>query len=326
MLHPLNHLFSKHAPVFIGAAFCTGILLLAACKRRQPPEWEFPPATTSNTGNASPAPVSPARPAENFRLLSYNLKNWLEMERNGQPAPKPEVEKQAVVSLIASQRPDIVGVCEIGTADDLADLRNRLKNNGLDLPNFVHHGGADPVRHLGLLTRFPILRTTEAAKTTYQISGKTHGIQRGILDATLQIGSDSYRILGVHLKSRLEVETGDQAQMRLEEARLLRAHVDGILKTDPATRLIVYGDFNDSRDSLPLKTVIGQNLSPLPLKDHHAESWTYYWSIPETYSRIDFIFTGPSLKSSIDPETSHIVADPIWNQASDHRPILATFR
>ncbi|MFT4177132.1 MAG: endonuclease/exonuclease/phosphatase family protein [Luteolibacter sp.] len=324
MLRPPHQSFFKHAPVFIGAAFCTATLLLTACERREPPEWEFPPETTTSAGTETSRAQPPVSP-ESWRLLSYNLKNWLTMERGGQPASKPEAEKHAAVRLIAHHRPDVLGVCEIGTPADLADLRERLAAHGLDLPHFVHHGGADPVRHLGLLSRFPVIRTDKAPQTTYQLSGTTHGIQRGILDATLQIGSDRYRLLGVHLKSRLDTPGADQAHMRLEEARLLRTHIGAILRDAPATRLIVYGDFNDTRDSTTFHTV-NAALHCLPLKDQRSETWTYRWTVPETYSRIDFVFTAPALKASFDPGNSRVIDDSEWSLASDHRPLLVTFR
>ena len=68
---------------------------------------------------------------------------------------------------------------------------------------------------------------------------QTHPFQRGILDATLQVTPDyQLRLIGIHLKSRREVEEGDQAVMRRHEAVLLREHVEAILEAAPHTNLL----------------------------------------------------------------------------------------
>jgi endonuclease/exonuclease/phosphatase family metal-dependent hydrolase len=244
---------------------------------------------------------------------------------------KPEAEKQAVVKLLAKQSPDVIGLCEIGEAGDLAEIRSALKAAGLDLP-FTHYvGGSDPVRHQGILSRFPIASTAKPAETEFKMSGSTFGINRGILDASIEAGGKPYRFIGVHLKSKREVKNIDQEEMRIHEARLLRRHVDGILQADANARLVVYGDFNDTRPSKAFKTVTGSYNDPgyltaIPAKDSRGEAWTHYWSLHDIYSRIDFITVSRALRSEVDFRASHIIDDPAWNEASDHRPVLAIFK
>ena len=178
--------------------------------------------------------------------------NWLRMERrlNGElvpAAPKPEAEKSAVVRILADVKPDVLGVCEIGTEDDVADLQARLQAAGVDLPHRLVHQGADPSRRLALISRFPVVANHSAAELPYAIGTQTHRFQRGILDALLQVApAYQLRLIGSHLKSRREVEEGDQAVMRRHEAVLLREHVEKILEAAPQTNLLLYGDFNES--------------------------------------------------------------------------------
>lgn len=267
------------------------------------------------------------------RVVAYNLRNWLRTERrlNGEPvadAPKPEAEKAAVVRLLAGVRPDILGVCEIGTDEDVTDLQARLRAAGYDLPHRLLHEGADSERRLALVSRFPIVANNSAAALTYTIGDRTHRFQRGILDASVQVTPDyRLRLLGAHLKSRREVEEGDQAVMRRHEAVLLREHVETILGSAPDTNLLLYGDFNDTKNEQPIKVIQGRfgdphHLRDLWLEDEDGHRFTYYWSVADRYDRIDFAFVSEGLWPEIETRKSFLAAGPDWLKASDHRPLV----
>jgi len=268
--------------------------------------------------------------------MAYNVENWLTMNRyvRGKTlkgSPKPETEKTAVISLIARHSPDIIGLCEIGEASDLAEIQERLKAAGLDLPHLHYTGGSDLVRHLGLLSRYPITSTAKPAVVEYSLEGKSYAINRGILDATVTARGKSYRFLGVHLKSKRETEMGDQAAMRLNEAHLLRRHVDSIFATNADARLVVYGDFNDTRPTPAIRAISGKYnaatyLTAIPAKDSARTSWTHHWALHDLYSRIDFIMVSRALKPEVNFRAAKIIDDVEWNTASDHRAILAIFR
>ena len=275
-----------------------------------------------------------------LRFVGYNLANWLvlderydqETKKSSKNVPKPEDEKKAVVAVVAGSKPDVLGVCEIGTKNDLIDVQTRLKAVGLDLPHLHYSGGVDPTRHLGLLSRFPIVSTAKPVETTYQIGGKDYGIQRGILDASIKTPDGRlWRFVGVHLKSKREVEEGDQSEMRIREAELLRRHLDEIFKADPAVRLIAYGDYNDTRMTKPLKIVQGpyrspRALMPITLKDSRGEFWTHYWGREDVYSRIDYIMVSEAMRNDVIIDQCLILEAKDWKTASDHRPLLGVFR
>jgi endonuclease/exonuclease/phosphatase family metal-dependent hydrolase len=353
--------FAKRALVLTGAVFCAGLALVStSCgKKGGTPDWDTPGggATTAaavmepSAAVEEPAPApkeEPASPPETpapanaatqgLRFISYNLENWLTMDRYD-PAthkvtknqPKPDSQKKAAVAILAKNAPDVLGICEIGEAKDLAEVQESLKAAGLDLPHSQYVGGTDPVRHLALLSRFPITATAKPAETEYKLDGKTFGINRSILDATIQARGKTYRFIGVHLKSKRDVEEADQEQMRIHEAHLLRRHLDSVFTADANARLIVYGDFNDTRPSKAFKSVTGSfndpgYLTALPLKDSRGEAWTHYWALHEIYSRIDFITVSRAIRPEVDFHASHIIDDPKWNDASDHRPVLGIFK
>lgn len=274
--------------------------------------------------------------AGNLRFIAYNVENWLTMDRiidrrEVANQPKPDSEKSAVLRILLKNNPDVIGLCEIGTKADLAEIQQALKSAGLDLPHSHYTGGSDTVRHLGLLSRFPVTSTSSPAQTQYTLEGRNFAINRGILDATIKARGKEYRFVGVHLKSKRSVDGGDQAKMRLQEAHLLRRHIDKILGPNPDANLIVYGDFNDTYRSNTLRAVTGSaaknlRITPIYLKDSQDEAWTHHWSSEDIYSRIDFIMISAALRRDVDFKESRIIDDRLWSKASDHRPMLAVFR
>ncbi len=268
-------------------------------------------------------------------FCAYNVRNWLFMDRfvdNAvvKNAAKSEPEKQAVIQTLTVLKPDILGLCEIGTAEDLAEIQALLKENGIDLPHSEVAQGGDTVRRLGLLSRFPIAARQSQDKLTYDLDGRVMAVQRGILDVTLDLRADfQLRCLGIHFKSKREVAEGDQALMRRNEAELLRRHIDSVLEKDPDTRLLAYGDFNEYRNEAAIKAVQGSRTGPNYLEDlrpadSEGEVWTHYWATADVYSRIDYLFVSRALKPFVWKERTftHRVLD--FETASDHRPLGTT--
>jgi endonuclease/exonuclease/phosphatase family metal-dependent hydrolase len=365
-IRPTAASLGRQAPRILGAFFCALVIFAgSACDRKGgTPDWDTP-GLKSPTAVEIPAPAAPPAPAvpvavdtppvaeppktpepvatpaeipstEGLRFITYNVENWLTMDRyvdrkNLKGAPKPESEKEAVVQILVRHAPDVIGLCEIGEATDLAEIQEDLKAAGLNLPHSHYTGGSDPTRHLGLLSRFPITSTAKPAESEYQLAGQTFAINRGILDATLEARGKSYRFLGVHLKSKRDSEQGDQEAIRLQEARLLRRHVDSILATNADARLVVYGDFNDTRATPAIKTITGNYNDPtyltaIPAKDSRDHAWTHHWALHDIYSRIDFIMVSRGLREDVDFQAAKIIDDVDWDKASDHRAILAIFK
>jgi endonuclease/exonuclease/phosphatase family metal-dependent hydrolase len=364
----LAALLGNQAPRILGAFFCALIVFAGSgCDRKGgTPDWDIPgvrspaaettpaPASAPVKAKAAPPPAEPTLAAppksntpfpepaseqpttEGLRFIAYNVENWLTMDRyvdrkNLKDSPKPESEKEAAVQILVRHAPDFIGLCEIGEATDLAEIQEDLKAAGLDLPHSHYTGGSDPTRHLGLLSRFPITSTAKPAESEYQLAGQTFAINRGVLDASIAARGKSYRFIGVHLKSKRDSEQGDQEAIRLHEARLLRRHVDSILATNADARLVVYGDFNDTRATPAIKAITGNYNDPtyltaIPAKDSRGEAWTHHWALNDIYSRIDFVMVSRGLREDVDFQAAKIIDDVDWDKASDHRAILAIFK
>ncbi len=259
-----------------------------------------------------------------FTFLTYNVKNWLV---SSQSPEKTKEAKQAVIRILANAAPDVIGLCEIGSMDDVLEIQSMLKAEGMDYPYAHHAGGADPVRHLALLSRYPII---SKEKPDPRIPETQHTMPRGILDATVRIGGREIRFLGLHLKSKRTVPEFDEAKLRIEEAGHVRKHIDTILAKDPGALLLAYGDFNDTTRSLSTRMICGTYrtpgyMNPIHVTDSHGETWTHHFAEEDSYTRIDFVTVSQELKRHVSRNGSRIVDDPLTQTASDHRPVLIRF-
>lgn len=328
----------RHAPALLGA-FLLALIAVSCREKDRVADWagDSPVAAAVQVAAKSPKPAKrPAEGAPLLRFISYNVENWLTMDRqvDGRTvkgAPKPLKERQAISRLLAEARPDLLGISEIGTSDDVRDLQRLLEKAGHPMPHFHLNHGVDPTRGLALLSRHPIGETVRREALSYRSQGREYGMQRGILDATVATPAGDFRFLGVHLKSKRETEDGDQAEMRLNEAHLLRREIDAILRDDPQARLVVYGDLNDSRQSPTVRTVHGRGKNPeslmmIALKDSRGHYWTHHWEFQDIYSRIDYVMVSQALRGEVVWDRCAILDAEGVDGASDHRPLLVIFR
>jgi endonuclease/exonuclease/phosphatase family metal-dependent hydrolase len=272
-----------------------------------------------------------------FRIASYNVENYITMPRrvHGKlraKAGKPESQRDAVVRMIGLIRPDVLGLEEIGEPGQFSDLQRRLRKAGLDFPYSEYLQAGDTSRHVALLSRTPIVEHHSQNNLPLRVNGMTLLSPRGILDVTVApVRGEKIRILCVHLKAKLEVAEYDQADLRLAESQYLRRYVRDILRTDPSARLVMMGDFNDTKHEKAIWQIMGKpewpdSLKALPLADDRGEFWTEFWSYADVYSRIDYMMVSKKLEGEIDSAQSGIARPSFWNEASDHCPIYLTLR
>jgi endonuclease/exonuclease/phosphatase family metal-dependent hydrolase len=276
--------------------------------------------------------VTQAQTNATFTVGAYNVENWNSITRDGQTnQPKPQAAKDAVVAVIIEARPDILGLEEMGKTNDLAELRAMLAAKGLDYPHTEHVQAADKDRHVCLLSRYPIVSRQSRTDYTYELAGHTTANGRGILDVTVQVNPQyAFRALVVHLKSKRQVDgSADQAQVRLEEAKLLRAHIGKALKQDANENLIVMGDFNDTPEAAPIKAIVGEPpfaLFPLPCKTSRGYEGTHLWRGRGEWSRIDYLMTSPGMSNEFIEGSAKIREGRADAEASDHRMVYASFQ
>lgn len=238
---------------------------------------------------------------------------------------------------------DLLAVEEMGGTNALLELRAALKSEGLDYPYWEHVDGFDTNIHLAVFSKLPFAARRPHTGEGFLLNGRRFRVSRGFAELDVQVNAQyQFTLIAAHLKSRREVPEADEAELREQEAAVLREIIDTRLKANPEANLVVLGDFNDLKNSKALRIVIGRGKNalidtrPAERVSHDAVvlnppsaprnvTWTYYFSKDDTYSRIDYILLSPGMAREWQTNGTYVLARPDWGVASDHRPIIAAF-
>src|SRR4051812_2657030 len=195
--------------------------------------------------------------AETFRVAEYNVENYLDQPTETRRSVKSDEAKAKIRESIRALKPDVISFEEMGTTNAILELRASLKAEGLDFPYWEHVSGFDTNIHLAVLSKFPITARRPHTNENFLLDGRRFSVSRGFLEVDIQVNTNySFTLLGAHLKSKRPVPEGDEAEMRLQEAKLLREKVDALLTTNPNANLVVLGDFNNTKDSPSTKALV----------------------------------------------------------------------
>jgi endonuclease/exonuclease/phosphatase family metal-dependent hydrolase len=248
-----------------------------------------------------------------------------------------------VVKSLVALKPDVLALQEIGDVDSLAELQGRLKAAGLDLPHTEHVRGYDTNIFVAVLSRFPIVSKHPHTNESYLLNGRRFRTSRAIAEVEIE-PRPGYRfsLLTTHLKSKRAVADGDEAEMRTQEAMILREKLDALLQQKSDANFVVCGDFNDTRDTPAIRAVMGRGNKSLmdtrpaerngdtapsenPNWDPRRVTWTHYYGKEDSYSRLDYILVSRGMAREWRKEGTYILTLPDWGVASDHRPLVAEF-
>lgn len=265
-----------------------------------------------------------------FSVMTFNLNHYslIDREDSGILQPKPKLEAASIIEVIRAVAPDILLVQEMGDPAAWAEFKYALRQAGLEYiaEEFLQRGRQN--LNLALLSRFPIISRDSHISDSYTIGTAKFPILRGVLDVLIEVQPDYHlRVMGVHLKSKVFHSFG-QTEMRRAESRLVGGYVRDVLNKDPNANLVLLGDFNDDPGSLPIREVSTYRRQPIlhdlrPV-DYAGDAWTHI-SAKDTYHRIDYVFVSPGLLPEVDITKTFAVRSPLLEQATDHRPLVATF-
>ena len=202
--------------------------------------------------------------AEIFRVAAYNVENYLDQPTESRRFVKSAEAKAKIRESIRALKPDVISLEEMGSTNALLELRNSLKAEGLDFPYWEHVNGFDTNIHVAVLSKFPFTARRPHTNETFLLGGRRFRVSRGFAEVDVRVNDHyTFTLIAAHLKSRRPVPEADEAELRLEEAKLLRKIVDANLSTNPRARLIVLGDFNDNPNSASTREVIGRGAHKL---------------------------------------------------------------
>ncbi len=285
------------------------------------------------------APAAPENPAPSpVRFLMQNVEDYFvagEPQRSRYTIhPKPEASREAVANVIASARPDIVGLIEIGGEQALEDLRQRLAGRGLDYPHsrVLPRRGED--RALALLSRYPIAQ--DDSRADYPLYGEQRrNMLRGILDVTVKHPDGrAFRLMGVHLKSQVARDKAAADSLRTREAETLALHIGDALRKQPNMPLLVFGDWNDNPDApalAPVRSLKGKAGKPGLIRlcptDSKDEDWTLFYRGGKPTNIFDQIYVTPLLQKRMGRDAACGIVDlPHARRASAHRAVWCELR
>jgi endonuclease/exonuclease/phosphatase family metal-dependent hydrolase len=281
--------------------------------------------------------------AETFRVAAYNVENYLDAPTESRPRVKSDDAKKKIRESIVAMNPDVLALEEMGSTNALLELRDSLKDDACDFPFWEHVSGFDTNIHVAVLSKFPFVAARPHTNENFLLDGRRFRVSRGFAEVEIQAANDfSFTLIAAHLKSRRPVPSADEAELRLEEAKKLRALIDKKLSENPNARLIVLGDFNDTHNTEPIKTIVGRGKTKLtdtrPAERNGDDAppgnaryeprnitWTHHYGVEDTYSRVDYIFISRALTKFWLPGETYIPKIPNWGVGSDHRPVTAAF-
>jgi endonuclease/exonuclease/phosphatase family metal-dependent hydrolase len=281
--------------------------------------------------------------AEIFRVATYNVENYLDHPSGSRPA-KSDAARAKVRESIRALKPDVIALQEIGSTNTLLELQSSLKLEGLDLPYWECVAGFDTNIHVAVLSKFPFSARLPHTNDAFLLDGRRFHVSRGFAEVEVRVNAGySFTLITAHLKSRRTIAEADEADLRLEEAKLLRKIIEADLAANPSLNLVVLGDFNDLHGSQPIKTLLGgrgkkglldtrpaeRNGDNEPASDRRLApreiTWTHFYALEDTYSRIDYILLSQGMAREWAPDETYVLALPNWGAASDHRPLVAAF-
>jgi endonuclease/exonuclease/phosphatase family metal-dependent hydrolase len=281
--------------------------------------------------------------AGTFRVATYNVESYLDQPTESRTQVKSAEAKAKIRESIKAIAPDVIALEEMGDTNALLELRASLRAEGQNFPFWEHLQGYDTNIHVAVLSKLPIVARRPHTNDFFLLDGRRLQVKRGFAELDIQAATNfTFTLMAAHLKSRLTTKNADESEERLSEAKVLRRIIDARLAREPKARLIVLGDFNDTKDSDSTREIVGRGKSKLfdtrpaerngdtvpgepPYFEPRDVAWTYFYGRSDEYSRIDFILLSPALKRNWLANETYIPAIPNWGLGSDHRPVVAGF-
>ena len=81
--------------------------------------------------------------------------------------------------------------------------------------------------HIAVLSRLPIVARHPHTNDVFLLDGRRFRVSRGFAEVEIRAATNfTFTLIAAHLKSRLPAPEADEAEERLEEAKILRGIID----------------------------------------------------------------------------------------------------
>ena len=267
-----------------------------------------------------------------IRVATYNLRNYLSMDRlvdgSYRPDyPKPESEKAILRATIREAAPDVLAVQEIGERAHLLELKRDLAAEGLEYDRLFILEAEDDTRRVGALWKDRArIQAVGHVDLTIQYLGERQGVKRGLLELRILDENDKRwaSVFTLHLKSKY---TNDKRDYQSNKRRALEAQAarDRVLELypDPSeNRFLIVGDLNDGPNTSVLKRFYQKGrlaiAEPLECRDDYGLIWTHFYKKGGEYAQIDYILASVGWQEAKSFSTGIVTRDDYY-KGSDHR-------
>jgi endonuclease/exonuclease/phosphatase family metal-dependent hydrolase len=282
--------------------------------------------------SASKALVAPKSKPGEIVVAAYNLLNLFDDYDDpyradvGTPA-KPREQMQRLADSIRALNADVIAVEEVENRDYLERFVNVFLPEMGYKDVVLFEGNDTRGIDVGVISRIPVGEVRSHRHLRFPgHDGRSSRFQRDVLSVTLQPeGVQPLEIWVLHLKSNSGGrETAEP--IRLAEAKEVRRLLDTELAENPAARILVMGDLNDTPETATLKTIIGQGSVAFwsagsDLSDRSVVSYNE----GDFRSVIDYILCSPAMAKQYVKGSFQIPQGSVDTTGSDHNPVTATF-
>jgi endonuclease/exonuclease/phosphatase family metal-dependent hydrolase len=241
---------------------------------------------------------------------------------------KPREELEKFAEALRKVNADVVVLQEVENRGYLERFV-KLFLGDMGYEHIVHFDGND-LRGIdvALLSRAPIGEVTSRRHLEFKgPDDVTRHFQRDVpaIAVVPKVGPP-LEIWPVHLKSKSDsAETSEP--IRLAEAAELRRLLDAKFAANSDARIIIMGDFNDTRESKSLATIFGSGAAAMWAPEiKETEDSIPDPEFPNGRPPIDFITMSPALKAMYVEGSCQTRRSPAEYDGSDHDPQWAVFK
>lgn len=233
-----------------------GVLLAAAARAEE--EALQPPAffvANWNVENLYDTVDDPDNPGDDEFLPNNPTTRWTQVRYE----TKLDNLAQVIAAMNGGAGPDLLGIEEVENADVLRDLADRLKNKRYGI---VHVDSPD-FRGIDTALLFNRAQFTLQEFHAYKVPLKWERSTRDILHAVLEDrdGGNLHALVN-HWPSR---GGGPETQYdRFAAARVLAGAIARIYRREPAARILILGDFNDTPTDRSIREILDVESFPSP--------------------------------------------------------------